>query len=305
MPHPKVVPAPPVAPQNLLGILLIAIGFFAFSAADTAAKYLTSEFHAIQIVWIRQFGMLIGAVLLLIRFGPGVARSRRPRLQIIRGVLSICSAILFVVAIAYAPLADAVAVSFVAPFFVTVLGAIVLRERVGFRRWTAIAIGFAATLIVIRPGTDAMHPAVSLVLLAAFFFALRQIVSRQVGAVDPIRTTVFYSAVVGVGILTVPLVYVWESPTTFAQIGLMIVFSAIAGFGEYLVIRALSIAEAVAVAPVHYSLIIWGTIWGFAVFGDLPDLWTWVGSIIIVATGLYTFNRERMAVKRQTAMMSK
>lgn len=267
---------------------------FLFSALDTQAKFLTETLHPIQIAWSRQLGLLIGVFILLALRGVAVLRTQHPGLQIVRGCLTAGSATLFVVAVSFVPLADAVAVSFVAPFIVTVLGALVLREPVGARRWTAVTIGFLGTLIVIRPGSGVIHPAVFLVLLSATIFALRQILSRVLSSTDRTVTTIAYTALVGSLVLSVPLPFYWRWPTTTVEVTLLVSIAIFAALAELLVIKALEVAQAVVVAPVQYTLMIWSTMYGYLVFAQLPDLWTWVGALIIVATGLYTLHRERL-----------
>lgn len=271
----------------------MAGAMFLFAAVDAQAKYLTELFHPFQITWSRQLGLLVGVLILLAIRGPVILRTRKPGLQILRGVLVASSATLFILAVQYVPLADAVAVTFVAPLIVTVLGAVILGEPVGIRRWTAAVIGLVGALVVIRPGLGALHPAGLLVLLAALFFAFRQILSRILAAQDPTVTTVAYTALAGSAILTLPLPFVWRWPETTLEIGLLLSIAVLAAFAEYLVIRALEVAQAVVVAPVHYSILVWSTIYGFLIFGQLPDLWTWFGAAIIVISGLYTFRRER------------
>jgi S-adenosylmethionine uptake transporter len=275
----------------------MAAGMFLFSAVDTHAKFLTATFDPIQIVWVRQSGLLIGVLILLALRGFTVLRTDRPGLQIARGAIAAGSATLFIIAVRFVPLADAVAVTFVAPFMVTVLGALVLREPVGLRRWTAVFIGFLGAMIVIRPGLGVVHPAMMLVLVAASLFALRQVLSRVLSSSDRTATTVAYTALTGSLLLTLPLPFVWRWPETTMEVGLLVSMAVLAAFAELLVIRALEVAQAVIVAPVHYSILIWGTMYGYLVFGQLPDLWTWVGAMIIVATGVYTLNRERLAIR--------
>jgi S-adenosylmethionine uptake transporter len=272
----------------------MAASMFVFAAVDTQAKFLTDNLHPIQIVWTRQLGLLVGVFILLALRGAAVLRTRNPGLQIARGVLAASSATTFVIAISYVPLADAMAVTFVAPFIVTVLGALILREPVGLRRWTAVTIGFIGALIVIRPGLGVIHPAVMLVLLAALMFALRQVLSRVLSGTDQIATTVAYTALAGSLVLTVPLPFFWQWPATGLEIALLASIAILAALGELLVIKALEVAQAVVIAPVHYSILIWGTMYGYLVFGQLPDLWTWIGALIIVTTGIYTLNRERI-----------
>ncbi len=275
----------------------MAVGMFLFSGVDAMAKLLTETLHPVQIVWCRQLGLLFGVMVLIAIRGRGVLRSAHPRLQIGRGALAACSATLFIVGVGFVPLADAVAITFVAPFMVTVMGALVLREPVGVRRWAAVTVGFIGTLIVIRPGMGVIHPAAGLILLAACAFALRQVLSRVLAGEDGTQTTVAYTAIVSWTILCIPLPFFWQTPTTWQEIALLAAMAVMAAVAETLVIMALDAAQAVVVAPVQYSLLLWGTLYGFFIFGQLPDGWTWLGALIIVASGLYTLNRERLAAK--------
>ncbi len=274
----------------------MSLGMFLFAAVDAQAKLLTLTLHPVQIVWFRQLGLLFGVVILLSLQGGSLLRTQFPGLQILRGFLAVGSATLFVIAVSFVPLADAVAVAFVAPFIVTVLGALILREPVGARRWIAVTIGFIGAMIVIRPGLGVIHPAVLLVLVAAVLFALRQILSRALSSSDRTITTVAYTALVGSLLLTLPLPFIWQWPSTNTEIMLLASIAVLAAMAELLVIKALETAQAVVVAPVQYSMLVWGTMYGYLLFSQLPDLWTWIGALIIVGTGIYTFNRERMAV---------
>jgi len=275
-----------------LGALYMLGGMFLFSAVDTQAKFLTSTFHPTQIIWFRQLGLFVGVLILLCLKGSSVLSTRQPVLQLTRGGLAICSAVLFVYAIRHAELADAVAVSFVAPFFVTILGAVLLGEKVGIRRWSAVVVGFIGAMIIIRPGTGAVHPAVLLVIVAACLYALRQVIGRKLADTDKTQTTVAYTAIVGSLLISIPMPFVWVTPETAALILLITSMTIMAAFAEVLVIKALEVTEAVVVAPIHYTLIIWGTIYGYVFFEHLPDIWTWVGTAVIVGAGVFTIRRS-------------
>ncbi len=294
---PLAVP-PPRAVQNGKGLILMALGMFAFSAVDTGAKFLTDSLHPSQIVWTRQLGLLAGALFLIARYGRPILATSHLKLQILRGAVAAGSASLFIFALEFVALADAVAISFVAPFMVTLMGVFILREPVGLRRWAAVVLGFIGTLIVLRPGMGAIHPAGLLVVLAASMFAIRQIISRALSNSDRTGTTIVYTALVGSAILTVPLPFVWQTPGG-TEILILIGMAVLAGVGEVLVIKALEVALAVVVAPVQYTLMIWGTFYGWLVFGQLPDGWTWIGAAIIIATGLYTLHRENLAARQK------
>ncbi len=301
MPTPPIAPVysapPPGAADNLRGITLMSLGFFAFAAGDVQAKLLTDHLSPLQIVWFRQSGLLLGVLVLLALRGVQMLRTPKPLLQIGRGVAAIASATCFITAIGFVPLADATAVSFVAPFITTLLGALVLRERVGPRRWIAVAVGFLGMLIVIRPGQGVFHPAILLVVLAASMFSLRQVLSRWLSGTDSVATTVAYTSLTSSAIATLALPFVWTTPDSLQVWGLILGMMTVAALGEVLVIRALDIAQAVVLAPLHYSLILWSTFYGYVIFADLPDGWTVLGCAIIVASGLYTLYRERLRAR--------
>lgn len=277
----------------------MALGFFSFSLCDTLAKLLTDEFHPFQVAWMRMLGLFIGVCFIIAQRGTGVLRTPKPHLQILRGVVAASSATLFVFAINHVPLADAIAISFVAPFIVTIFGALLLKEPVGIRRWLAVLAGFIGMLVVIRPGMGVFHPAIFLVLIAAVFFAIRQLTSRWLSGVDPIITTVCYTAIVAFSILSLFQPFYWVTPSSGKTLWLILAMAATSAAGEILIIRALDIAHSVVLAPIHYTLIIWGTLYGLFVFGDLPDQWTLIGCGIIVVSGLYTTYREYQNSKQQ------
>jgi S-adenosylmethionine uptake transporter len=276
----------------------MAMGFFTFAASDALAKLLSEHFHPLQIVWMRLIGLVAGVCFILIRRGTAVLKTQKPKLQIARGVIALGSATLFITAVRYVPLADAVAVSFVAPFIVTVLGAAILKEPVGIRRWLAVLTGFIGMIIVIRPGLGVFHPAIFLVVLAAALFAVRQLVSRWLSGIDDIATTVAYTSLVAFFLASFAQPFVWITPSGLYIYLIIFALMLTAGLGELLIIIALDIAQSVVLAPLHYTLIIWGTLYGYFVFGALPDQWTLIGCSIIVISGLYTIYREHRLVQR-------
>lgn len=288
----------PASAETLRAILFMMLGFFLYSVSDTLSKVLTESVNPLQIAWLRQLGLASGILVLLAVKGPKLLRSRHPVLQICRGLTVVAAATSFLFALAYVPITDATAVSFLAPFIVTVLAAIFLRETVGIRRGIAVTCGFIGTMIVVRPGLGAFHPAIFLVLIAAAAFALRQIISRLVSGTDSLTTTVAYTSLTAALILSFPLPFVWSNPADVPQLLLMMGVACIAGSGELFIIRALDIGEAVVLSSLQYSLIIWSTLWGFLVFAELPDFWTQIGTAIVIASGIYTIYREARAGPR-------
>ena len=271
----------------------MALGMFLFCTVDTQAKFLTASFNPIQIVWFRQLGLFFGIVALLALKGRAVLYTKHRNLQIIRGTIVIISPICFVTGIMFVPLADAVVVTFIAPFLVIILSALFLGEKIGLKRWMAVTGGFFGTLIVIRPGLGIIHPAVVLVLIAAALFSVRQVLSRYMSKSDKTVTTVAYTALVGSFWLTLIVPFVWKPPSSKLEILLILSITILAAGAEICVIKALELAEASIVGPIHYTLIIWGVFYGYAIFGQIPDFWTWVGTFIIISCGLYAVYQER------------
>ena len=288
------LPKAPSRKENLKGALLMLISMFIFSAVDTQAKFLTTTIDPLQVVWFRQMGLFFGVVILLIWRGQHILQTARLGMQIGRGACAALSASLFILGVSYVPLADAVAVTFIAPLLVTIMGALLLGEYVGIHRWAAVILGFIGTLVIIRPGFDSFHPALILPLIAACLFAGRQVISRFLSGIDKTETTVAYTAIASTIILTLPIPFVWTTPQTSTEILLIISMASMAAIAELLVIKALEIALAVVVSPMQYTIIIWSSFYGFMVFDQLPDLFTVGGTAIIILSGLYTLHRERL-----------
>jgi len=272
--------------NSRLGMLCMLGGMFLFAAVDAQAKYLTQTLHPAQIIWFRQLGLALGIIFLIFYKGPGILKTQRLPLQVLRGSLVVCSTLLFVYAVKYAALADAVAVSFVAPFFLTLLGALVLGETVSLKRWLAVLVGFIGAVIIIRPGGDAVHPSVMLVAVAALFYAMRQTIGRLLADTDKTITTIAYTALISTAIISIPLPFVWVTPDTTKVFSIILCMAILAAVAEVLVIKALEVAEAAVVAPIHYSLIIWSSMYSFFIFNQFPDIWTWIGTAIIVIAGM-------------------
>jgi len=263
---------------------------FLFASADLLAKMLTASVHPVQIIWFRQLGLVAGTIILLAIKGPAIFRSQQPGLQVARGILIVFSSLMFVFAVRHVQLAEAIAASFVAPFIVTLLGALMLKESVRGKQWLAIALGFVGALVVVRPGLGIMHPAIFLVFGAAGLYALRQVIGRLLADTDKTATTIAYSAIVSCLVVSVPLPFFWTWPETNIVWLYFFGMAALAAIGEVLIIKSLEVTQAATVAPLHYTILIWGTMYGYLIFGELPDYWTMLGAGIIVVAGLYTLH---------------
>ena len=149
-----------------------------------------------------------------------------------------------------------------------------------------------ACLIITRPGLGVFHPAIILVVIAAIVYACRQILSRILSGSDSIITTVSYTGLTASVFLSLPLPFVWRTPAWGSEIWLLLTLTVLAALAEIMIIKALELSQVVVLAPIHYTLLIWATIYGWFVFGQLPDEWTWFGASIIFLTGIYMVRRE-------------
>ena len=283
-----------MAPSVLRGILFMCIAVSFFPLLNTAVKYLSAELTLIIILWFRFASHLVYATAV---FTPGRGMHRlfissRPKTQITRSLLLLCATCFYVIAISYIPLTTAASISFTSPLMVVALSAPILGERVGIHRWIAVIFGFIGALIIIRPSGDSTHWSVFLVLGTAACYAIYQIMTRALAAHDEAETTTIYSAYVGLAVMSAILPFYWVTPSGWLQWSLLLSLGATGGFGHYLVIKAYQYGPAAVIAPFGYVQLIGATIFGYFVFGDFPDKWTWLGAGVIIGSGLYITYRE-------------
>jgi drug/metabolite transporter (DMT)-like permease len=276
-----------------IGLMLTAMAVLPF--LDAIAKYLGQQgVPVMQIVWARLF---IGAFLTLpfaLRLtGPRGLIPNMPVMHAVRGALMIAATGFFFAALHYQSIADTLAIFFVQPLIITLLSPFVLGEKVGIRRWVAVVIGFIGTLIIIRPGFQQITPGVPLALGSGACLAIYLLLTRRIAGSAPAMVTTFYTSLMGAIIMSVIVLFVWQTPTP-SQWVLFILLSAIANGGHFLIIRAYDHAEASLLAPLAYSEIIMATVLGWYLFGDFPDAWTFVGVAILIACAVYISWRERV-----------
>ncbi len=275
------------------GILWMLATTFCFVSMDALAKYLSQSYPVLQVVWARYvFHLLILALVLGPRL-PRVVRTGRLGLQFLRSLFLLGATGLFFAALSFIPLADATAIMFVAPILVTAMSMPLLGEHVGPQRWASVVVGFLGALVIIRPGSDAMEPAALLALGAASCYGFYQIATRRLSATDAPLTTLMYSAAVGVLVSCAVVPFFWVTPSPadwLAMMGLGL-FGAL---GHFALIKAFQAATAVTVTPFGYVNLLWAVLFGFVMFGELPDAWTVLGAAIIAASGLYILHREKL-----------
>jgi drug/metabolite transporter (DMT)-like permease len=282
------------ARQTLTGIFLILGAGFLFTVMDATAKHLAQTYPVVEIAWGRYLFATLSLPLILHRFG-GLAtiRSNRLGLQLLRSFFLLCSTVVFWLAVKFIPLADATAISFVGPLMLTALSVPFLKEKVGPRRWAAVLIGFGASLVIIRPGWGMAEPAALLPLLSSAAFAAYAICTRLLSRSDGWTTTLIWSSLLGLILLSLWAPFDWRSPDLAGWL-LLAFLGAIGSLGHLLLILAYARAPASTLAPLSYVQLIWSTGIGLVWFGNFPDRWTLTGGAIIAASGLYVIHRERL-----------
>jgi drug/metabolite transporter (DMT)-like permease len=286
--------APARADRPFRGIALILASTVFLGASDATAKYLSATLPSIEIAWVR---FLVFALIMVPAMLPGsplyALRTERPGLQLMRGVALLASSLFFISGLRFLPIAEASATGFVAPLFVTALSIVFLGERVGVRRWLATAVGLIGVLIIVRPGTGAFHPAAFFPIVSALAWASTLIMTRMMSGREHAVTTMTYSSIAGVCILSALVPFVWVAPSWHDILfGIFIGIASTAG--QWIVVLAFRYADASVLAPFSYTQLLWVSMLGFLIFGEVPDIWTVTGAIFIVASGLYTAHRERI-----------
>lgn len=280
--------------ETLKGIALMTLAVVMFALLDATAKFLGQYIPAIEAAWFR-FATHVLLVFLVLRGWRHVRRFKpnNLRLQTLRG-LAMCAATGFnFAALQYLQLAQAVAIMFAAPLLVTALAGPILGEWAGWRRWAAVAVGFVGVLITTRPGVADVHWAVGLSVCSMVGYAFYLLLTRRLGGSENTASLLMWPGVIGT-VVFLPIaapVYEQPEPWLWALLPLLGVFGA---FGHFILILAHKKAPASVLAPFTYTQMIWMIVLGYVIFGDVPDLWTVAGSVIIAGSGLYILHRERV-----------
>lgn len=273
--------------------MLVAVA--AFSLMDAGLKQLSAHYPSFQVASLRGAASLPFVLVWVLATG-GLAslRIRRWSLHLLRGAIGVGMMASFVYALRSLPLSTAYSIFFVAPLVITALSVPLLGEKVGPRRWTAIAIGLLGVLVLLRPSGEGLVSLAALaVLAAALGYALSAITVRVLARSDSVQSIMFWLLVmiaVGSGLLAWPD---WV-PLRAADAWLIAGVGAAGALGQYAITEAFRIGEASAIAPLEYTALVWGVLLDLSVWGVLPDAVTWIGAAIIVASGLYLLRRERV-----------
>lgn len=292
--------SPPPAPvdlsrHRLRAIAYVCVAVVGFTTIDVCAKWLNPQIGTVQTTFLRYVSGFIWILPFINPWKvPGLLRSERPLLQLVRGLLLLNSTWMNFIAIQYLQLSQTVSIGFMAPLMVSLLAGPILGEWAGPRRLIAIAVGFMGILIITRPGSGAIHSAALLSVLGMFSYACVLLMTRRLTAVDSPETTFFYSSLAGAVILAPIALMSWKAPGTALEWGVVALCGFGGAVGHWMLIQAQRYTDAPVLAPFLYTQIIWMTLSGYLFFGDVPDRWTLLGAAIVIASGLYILHRERV-----------
>jgi drug/metabolite transporter (DMT)-like permease len=279
--------APSRTSRPLLGVLFMCTACALFPIMNGLVKLLAATYEPQQIVWFRIVSHLVlVAAVFMPRMGLGLLRTRRIGTQFVSSVMMLLSTLFFFSAVKSIPVAEAISITFVAPLAVVLLAWPLLGERITFFRMAAVVVGFAGVLIVIRPGSAVFQWASLLLLGSAVCYAIYQILIRRLAGIDQPATSIFYSVLLGAIIMSIWLPFVWKLPANWTDWALLCSLGVFGAMGHYCVAKAMTYASANFVAPFNYTQMIGSVIVGYLMFAEVPDLYTWVGTAVIVGAGL-------------------
>jgi drug/metabolite transporter (DMT)-like permease len=282
-------------PAAIRGIGLMVAGCAFLMMSDAVSKWLSQTYPIGQIMSMRNVFVMIPILIVVWhRNSFGDLRVKSWGGQTMRAGFHVASAALFVTSITYLPLADVHAIAFAGPIFIAPMAPFLLGESVGWRRWTAILIGFAGVLVMLRPTGAGIQWIGLIPLAAAFSAALRDVATRWLSKTDTSISILFFSSIAVIigGMTTIP--WGWE-PLTWTATGLFLLNGLVNGTAHFLIIESYRAAQAPVVAPFKYSMLLWATLFGFLIWGHLPDRWIIFGALAVVASGLYILHREQRA----------
>ena len=272
-----------------IGLMLVSVCMFAFG--DTLGKFIVATYSVGQLLLLRATAALIVLSPAIWRHRREFLRLERPWLQLLRVILSTLEVAAFFLATVYLPLADAITYYLACPIFVTALSAIVLREQVGWRRWSAVIVGFCGVLIALRPSAQTVTWPAMIALAGCMAFAVLMLITRSLRATpDIVLASTQFMGTFAFGAVLAPFGWIAPSPGSlglFAAAGCISVCALLCGN------RSLKLAPASVVVPYQYMMIVWAVMFGYLVFGDVPSVATIAGAAIIIAAGFYIFLRER------------
>jgi drug/metabolite transporter (DMT)-like permease len=282
------------ASPALRGIGLMFVSTFFFAAMHGSIRYLSATIHPFEIALFRNvFGLMV-VLPWFYRYGIAPLRTQRFGLHALRAVFNIMAMLSFFYALSITPLSEVTALGFTAPIFATVLAALIIGEVVRARRWSAIAIGFLGTLIILRPGFEAIGLGQMLVLFSSMIWACALLVIKTLGRTDSSATIIAYMALLMIPLSLVPALLVWRWPDPL-EWAWLIAIGVLGGIAQFCMTEALRQADTAVVMPFDFFKLVWVTVIAWLAFAEHLDLYTWIGGAVIFASTLYIAYRERAA----------
>lgn len=286
-------PAQQFLTPNIRGALWMLLGVLFFSAMSVIIKILGPSLGSPMIAFFRTLFGLVVVLPFALRLGLSGLKTQRMSLHLGRGIFGASGMMCAFYAITMLPLADAIALSFTRPLFLIVLAVLFLGEVVRARRWTATAVGFIGVVVMMRPSTD-MEAASFIALSGALLVAVAIVFVKKLSVTERPSVLLFYFGIISSLVTLGPALLFWRDPSTPQLVALLAV-GALAASGQTCVIRGLAVGEATAVSPFDYARILLAAVIGYVLFGEVPDVWTWVGAGIVVTASIYIAQREARA----------
>ncbi len=286
--------------QNLrLGIIFMVVTTFIFALQDTLSRHLAGNYNVLMVVMIRYWFFAAFVITIASRKAGGIraaAATRQPVLQAFRGLLLAGEICVMVLAFTLLGLVESHAIFTAYPLLIAALSGPILGEKVGWRRWAAIAIGFTGVLIILQPGLRVFSPVALVPLLSALMFAVYGLLTRYVSRLDTAATSFFWTGTVGAVAMTAVGIWFWEAMSPFDWF-LMACLCVTGATGHWCLIKAYELAEASAVQPFAYLQLVFATIFGITIFGETLEANVAIGAIVVVGAGLFTLWRERQKTR--------
>ncbi len=286
---------------TLKGAVWMILAGACFAGLGVTIRLSAADIDILEVIFFRNFFNLILMLPWLWHIGWVGLRTQRLGLHALRSINGLVAMFFWFTAVTMLPLAEATSLGFTAPLFATMGAALFLSEDVRLRRWVAVGAGFLGTLIILRPGIEIISPGAVLMIVGAVFVAISFLLVKVLSRTEPPNTMVLYMSLLLTPVSAVPLIWVWEMPHGLVWLWLLGV-GASATCGHLCFTRAMASADASAVLPYEYVRLIFVAIIAFFLFGEVPDLWTWLGSVVIFGSGVYIANREAAAFKNGRQM---
>ena len=277
-------------PPNTRGALWMLVSAVFFSAMALLIKQLGLRLDVAVVTFFRALFGFLSVLPFALRYGPGAVKTARLPLHLFRATVGAGAMSCGFYALTKIPLADAVAISFTRPLFLIVLAVMFLGEVVRLRRWSATLVGFLGVVVMVRPSAD-IEAASIIALVGTFLVAVAVVCVKKLSTTERPTVMLFYFGLVSTIVTAVPAALYWRAPT-LSELAALFGVGALAATGQFCVIRALTVGEATATAPLDYTRLLFAAVLGYLFFAEVPDIWTWIGAAIVIAASLYIAQRE-------------